>query len=388
MIFKEDFVFVTGGNSNYRIPSIVVDKRGTVHAFCSDRRGTVRDDASEMVIVYARKKLGEDWEPIRELAYIPGWAINIGSAVYDEETDTVMCNGLRVPKMKNEFVDFTEEELLETERREKEVGVSRGQFWVYSTDGGDTWQDRPMDLEKVEIEHIDGRKVLLGGFPHGSGSGIQLRFGEHKGRLLCPSRTEVGQYYDVYGLQTLCYNNSIYSDDHGVTWKASAPVQVGTGEGTLCENADGTIAYNSRAYFYNERRYLATSTDGGETYGDFRIDEFLRETHGGGCNAALFRIDKADLKDTSILPEGSEGVTLFSNPRSSTRDHMTVCVSFDGGKTWPKTKLIYEGCTAYSSLAFSKADQCVYLLYEMGKESPYEGLSVAAFDLEWLLATS
>lgn len=385
MYRKEDLIFVTGGQSNYRIPSIVAGKDGTIHAFCNDRRATVRDDASESVIVYVRKKLGQDWEPVRELAYIPGWAISMGAAVYDEITDTVMCSCKRIPKQKNEFKAYTEKELEETKRREEESGIKGGPALLYSIDGGDTWQERPHIIEEETFTHWDGSQVSVAGSQHGSGNGIQLRHGKHKGRLICPSRIATGQCYDMEDIRKLCYNNAIYSDDHGLTWKASKPVQVGTGEGTLIENADGTITYNSRAYYKDQKRYLATSTDGGASFGDFRTDDYLMEEKNIGCNASYLRVEREDISDTSLLPQDADGITVFVNPRSESRDHMTACISFDGGKSWKHTKLIHEGPCAYSCITFSRKEQYFYLLYECGKNDPYdEGLAIASFDLEWL----
>ena len=92
------------------------------------------------------------------------------------------------------------------------------------------------------------------------------------------------------------------------------------------------------------------------------------------------------IRDASLLPSGADSVTLFVNPRSAARENMTVCYSFDSGKTWTGTKCIYEGACAYSSLDFNEADQKFYLLYEKGISSPYEhGIAAAEFDLEWIL---
>ena len=366
---------------------MVADKHGVVYAFCNDRKDTDYDGAAEVHLVGARKKPGQDWEAVKTLDSVPDWAISMGAAVYDEEEDIVMCSGWRIPKQKDEFASYTEEELAENEKREKELGIYAGQFLLYSTDGGENWQDRPLVIETVDFVHKTGELFKLGGYCHGSEHGVQLRHGAHKGRLLCPSRTQAGEYHSWEELTEYCYNNTIYSDDHGVTWKAGAPVQIGTGEGTLIENADGTITYNSRAFFKDQKRYLATSTDGGETFGDFRTDDFLLEEINIGCNASFLRVEKADLADTSLLPADADGITLFANPRSKVRDHMTVCYSFDGGKTWAGLKEIYAGPSGYSSLTFSAPEQKFYLVYERGiKHYIDQGIAAACFDMEWLLS--
>ena len=392
MFAKEVLLFPTTERSNYRIPSIVATKDGTVLAFCNDRKNTVADEAAEVSLVCSSKKAGEDWSPIKPLVEISGWACNIGSAVYDELIDTVMCSFNRSPLTRSEWGDYTKEQLAEMDRqaaeRAKELGIERGDFLLKSSDGGKTWSESKHVVNTYTFTTEEGKTHTIGGGCHGSAHGIQLRHGVHKGRLLCPSRVVVGKYKWFDELSRVCYNNAIYSDDHGKTWYASAPVQLGTGEGTLIETSDGTIIYNSRAYFRDQKRYLANSTDGGETYGDFRTDDFLIEEKAIGCNASFLCVEQADLKDISILPEGADSVTVFVNPRAETRRNMTACVSFDSGTTWVHTKTICESESAYSSLVFSPIDQHFYLMYEKGgAKNPYEqGIALLEFDLEWLLA--
>ncbi len=375
MFYNEHLVFPTGGRSHYRIPSVIVTQNGTVLAFCNDRRDTVDDHAPETDLVMASKGLGERWSPVRSLAHVDGWACTVGAAVYDENVDVAFCSGMRIPVTRYEFGQFTEEEkkafAKQTEEKVRQAGVPAGDFLLYSKDAGTSWNERALQIEPYLFDH----RIPLRGSCHGSGAGITLRHGEHAGRLLCPSRVATGEYHDMDGLRKHSYNNAIYSDDHGLTWKASAPVQAGTGEGTLMETADGSILYNSRAYYEDRKRYLATSVDGGASFGDFRTDGFLTDTAYMGCNASLLRV------------AGENGaVTVFANPRSADRDHLTASISFDDGKTWTRTKLIHEGRSAYSSLAFSHKEQAFYLLYELGDNDPYDcGIMCACFDLEWLL---
>jgi len=390
-MFTEKILFPTGGRSNYRIPSIAVTKDGTVIAFCNDRKDSVIDHAEEAALVCAVKKPGCDWSEVKTLAGIPGWACGIGSAVYDPVTDTVMCSGGRSPVAKNEFGKYTAEELAEMERRAeekaKELGIRRGGFLLCTSDGGDTWYEREFAVKTRELTRDDGVTVNIGGGCHGSSHGICLRYGAHKGRLICPSRFASGSYNTWDGLRKYSYNNAVYSDDHGLTWQASAPVQVGTGEGTLIERGDGTLLYNSRAYFNDQRRYLADSADGGETWGNFRTDDFLIEEKNIGCNASFLRVSREDLKDDSLLPGGCGSVTVFVNPRAETRRNMTCCVSFDEGVTWSVTRTVWEKAAAYSSLDYDPVSGHFFLLYERGNgTNPYEsGIAVSEFDLGWLL---
>ena len=393
MEYSEQVLFSSSGRSNYRIPSLIVTNSGTALAFCNNRMDTVDDHAAEKTLVSARKPAFGDWESIRTLASVPGWACSIGSAVYDENADTAMCTCSRIPVTTHEFRRLSDEERAAVERetadRVRKTGIAPGDFLLFSDDDGQTWKERPLEIEPYSFQRDDGAVLSVGGSCHGSAHGVTLRHGKHAGRLLMPSRVAVDEYHDFIEIRRASYNNSIYSDDHGLTWKASAPVQAGTGEGALMEDGSGVITYNSRAYYADQKRRLATSTDGGETYGDFRQDDFLIEEKAIGCNASLLRVERSELTDDSLLPEGIDSITLFINPRAAERTNLTACVSFDSGRTWTHTKRIHASRCAYSSLAFSKAEQRFMLLYECGEKNPYDtGIVFASFDLEWLLSQS
>jgi len=391
MYSNEKLIFPTGGRSNFRIPSMIVTNSGTVLAFCDDRKDTVSDSTAETALVMCRKRPGEDWSDVIYVVEKAGWSCGIGSAVYDAETGTAMLMGGRGPGSFHEFKEYTKEELEErarqVEAKAKADGVILGSFILESTDDFETHTERPHTCAPVQQTHWDGNGYTVGCGTHGSAHGIQLKHGQYKGRLLCPGRTNIAKHTDFKGLAKCTYNNAMYSDDHGKTWQASNCVQVGTGEGTLIENADGTITYNSRAYFNDQKRYLATSTDGGATYGDFRTDDFLIEEKNIGCNASFIRVELDEIKDKSMLPEGAKDVTVFCNPRAATRDNMCACVSFDSGKTWSKVKVIYPGHAAYSSLIWNPVTQTFVLVYERGENNCYsDGLAAIEFDLEWLLS--
>ena len=397
MFFDETKIFASGGQSNYRIPSIVVTNDGTVCAFCNDRIGSLKDHADNVALVCAVKKPGKPWGEVKVLSYLPGWSCHIGSAVYDDVIGRIIVTFHRSPVAKNEFGKYTQEELDELDRRRKEavaqaakIGISAGARRLVSDDNGEHFVEEAHEVQKVIQTHWDGTQHLVGGSCHGSAHGIRLRHGSHAGRLLCPSRTKIGHYSDWIKIRECVYNNAIYSDDHGVTWKASQCVQIGTGEGTLIERGDGSILYNSRAYFADGKRYLAVSHDGGESYGDFSTDSYLTEETHIGCNASFLRLELDDLPDRSCLPEGAVDVILFCNPRAETRRRMTACVSFDSCKHFQEAKVIFDGPCAYSSLDYDKNTGHFYLLYEKGnpekgKGPCSEGLCVAEFDLEWLL---
>lgn len=393
MYYHEELLFPSDGKSNYRIPSLIITRDGAVLAFCNDRKNTVRDHAVDTALVYAKKAPGKGWtKPITLLEH-PGICCLIGSAVYDGETNTSIVFVKR-KIARDEFGDFSDEEMekLEAEdaRLAGERGIELGSFQFESRDSGETWTLKKLCEEPLLFRHINGKEVLATLHTHGGAHGIQLRHGKYRGRLLCPSRFFTGRYTTWEEISNFVYNNAVYSDDHGKTWKVSSPVQLGTGEGTLIELENGEILYNSRAYFRDGKRYLAKSTDGGATFADQGSDPFLREEKRIGCNASFLRVERKDLGDEiagKYLPAEADSLTVFINPRADTRCNLTACISFDSGKTWREARCICPGPAAYSGLDFSPVDRHFHLIYEKGEVKPCDlGIAAAEFDVEWLLS--
>jgi sialidase-1 len=87
------------------------------------------------------------------------------------------------------------------------------------------------------------------------------------------------------------------------------------------------------------------------------------------------------------LPVKGRDVLIFSNIESKEgRHHGTVWASFDGGRSWPIKRLVYDGRFAYSSLNAGRPDTpsegWIYLFFEGGPEG---GGTMVRFNLSWLL---
>ena len=212
--------------------------------------------------------------------------------------------------------------------------------------------------------------------------GITLRHGEHAGRLIRPAR-HYGKGNDRKYWPTH-YTTAIYSGDGGKTWDTSKPfAETATGEACVVELSDGRLYYNSRSHWNKhkppKRRRHAWSDDGGKTWRDWQVVEILPDgpqdtTY--GCMGGLTR-----------LPVKGRDIVLYSNCDSPKgRHHGTVWASFDGGKTWPLKRLVFEGAFAYSSLSAgrpgTKSEGQIYLFFEGG---PQGGATMARFNLSWLL---
>ena len=256
-----------------------------------------------------------------------------------------------------------------------------------SQDNGLVWEREVIEIKPNIMNHGTGD------VPIGIASmetGITLKYGEHKGRLLIAGRVQPpfgnnDQEYWVYN-----YNTAMFSDDRGKSWQVSNGIMSGTGEAALMELSDGRIYYNSRSHMsIDHRRRIAWSHDGGEKFVDWYVSDDLFEIgepfyfkYGTkpsyGCRAGLARIPDG------IIP--ANDVLVYSTPDwiGGWRYQMTVWISFNGSATWPVKRLIDANFSAYSSLAVDD-DGTVYLLYEGGENKLYDETSVAVFNLKWLL---
>ena len=257
-----------------------------------------------------------------------------------------------------------------------EDGHPPSKLTVYrSEDNGKTWEKHDCEIKKDK----EGNMPSM----HMNEHGITLRHGEHKGRIIRPSRWYAGKNHNSRWPKH--YTNAIYSDDRGKTWHASEPFpEQGTGEACIVELSDGTLYYNSRVHWEkaerNTRRRCAFSRDGGKTWEDWRIVDILPDGHqhrSYGCMGGLAR-----------LPVKGRDILVFSNldtPKAN-RERITVWMSPDGGQTWPVKRLVYDGASAYSSMSAGRSDTpsegSVYLMFEGG---PGGGAQIGRFNLAWVL---
>jgi sialidase-1 len=170
------------------------------------------------------------------------------------------------------------------------------------------------------------------------------------------------------------YSHVIYSDDHGQTWHLGGRTpQHQVNECEVVELTGDRLLLNMRNYDRSQHhRQVAVSDDGGLTWKDQRFDPALIEPI---CQASLRRYS---------WPEEGENILLFSNPASETeRVNMTVRLSYDEGQTWPATRTLHAGPSAYSCLAVLATGE-IACLYEAEEEHPYESIVLAVFPLDWL----
>jgi len=341
---KDIFVSGTDGYHTYRIPSIIVSPKGTILAFCEGRKNR-RADTGDIDLVLKRSfDGGKIWQ---SLQIVRDEGLNVCGnpcPVVDRETGTIWL------LMTHNLGSDDEREIWE------QTGEGTRTVWITkSVDDGATWS-----LPKNITASTKAKNWTW--YATGPGVGIQLS----SGRLVIPcdhGEAQTNKYF----------SHIIFSDDHGQTWQIGGTAGDKTNECQVVERVDGSLLLNMRNYSNHRLRALATSADAGLNWSAVTYDFMLPEPI---CQASLLRFTDEECGDRNRI--------LFSNPASNTsRILMTVRLSYDEAKTWPVAKILHPGPAAYSCLTILP-DQTIACLYERGEESPYEKITFAHFNLEWL----
>lgn len=327
------------GVPNYRIPALAVTNNGVVIAVCDARAGDGHDLPNDIDLVMRRSTdSGERWNSSRVIADFGLQGCGDAALLVDRDSGRLWCLFTYAPDGVG-------------------VGTSQpgidGQTFqlhlMHSDDDGETWS-MPRNIN-AEVKNPEWDAVWSS-----PGNGFQ----DGKGRLYFPISRKS---------RNTLYSHFICSDDHGATWRMGGPVGVNTNEWTLVQRTNGDLLANLRSDAGKNLRAVATSSDRGSTWKDFNHHPDLIEPV---CQASMIRCDDDD-----------KSYLMFSNPADVNRRRMTVKLSEDEGRTWPIEKVIYSGPAAYSSLAVLP-DGNVGILYECGRESPYETVTFAKFSLEWM----
>ncbi len=340
------------GYINCRIPGIVVTTKGTLLAYCEARKGKGGDWDPIEILLRRSTDAGRTWaEEPRKIAGDGKQTFNNPVAIVDSKDGVI------------HFLYCIEYARC---------------FYMRSDDDGKSFSE-PVEITAAfePFKKDYAWDVIATGPTHG----IQLM----NGRLLVPVWLSTGGKKHHPSVVA-----TIYSDDHGKTWKHGDIAVTSTAdvpdpnETVAVELLDGKVMLNSRNESTKSRRVTVTSADGATGWSKPAFDEALVEPI---CNASIIRLS---------FPGGGHatGRIVFANPNSTEavpnrkpaagkgpsykRQNLTLRLSTDDGKTWTASRAVEPGPSGYSDLAVGP-DLTIYCLYEKSG-----GLTLARVMPDWL----
>ena len=357
------------GFTLYRIPGIVVTAKGSVLAYCEARKFTDADRGEIEIHLRRSTDGGKTFAAAKQVAHL----------------------GPRLPrnphmpsKKQDKDMGGPEEQTVNNP-----VGIAARDgtvhllycveymraFHLRSEDDGLTWST-PQEITAA----FDGFRGELDwqAIATGPGHAIEMK----SGRLCVPFW--MATYAKKAPLRKAV--GTIFSDDGGRTWKRGGITIPDAGEPNIAPLSDGGVLLTARNSHAESRRLVTRSADGATNWSPPVFADELLEP---GCMAGITAHPGTSTVKGPLL--------LFSHPHTTDREHaarrdVTIHLSRDDGKTWPVSRTLQPGPSAYSDLAVLP-DGTVLCFYESGTDVPkvqrkrdwaYANLTLARFNLEWL----
>jgi len=352
--FFDVFPANSNGVTRHRIPGVIVTTKGTVLAYCEARINNSSDWGEIEVHLRRSTDSGRTWDAPRRIAHRGTRLEGNPRKKQGGEREQTVNNPVAIVDRVTGAIEFV-----------YCVNYARA-FAMRSTDDGVTWS------EPVEItasfepfrRHYDWKVIATG-----PGHGIQIK----SGRLVVP----IWLAYGGVGDHGPSAAGTIYSDDHGKTWRAGDIAVPNAGdysspnETMLTELSDGRVMLVTRSLSKANRKIVTIGPDGATRWEKPVFQEQLWEPR---CMASI------------TSHQSRPGTLLFSNPHTlppspggkSARENLSIKLSRDDGKTWPVNRTLDAGPSAYSDLAVLP-DGRVLCLYEAGND-----IRLARFDLAWV----
>jgi len=353
----------TNGIARYRIPGIVVTPKGSVLAYSEARRNSSSDWGEIEIHLRRSTDGGKTWEAGKHIAHhgerLEG---NPHKKKDGGEKEQTVNNPVAIVDRDTGAIEFL-----------YCINYARC-YAMRSTDDGLTWST-PVDVTATFEpfrKHYDWKVIATG-----PGHGIQLK----SGRLVVP----IWLAYGKEGDHAPSAAATIYSDDHGKTWLAgdlAVPNNSDFGnpnETMLAELSDGHVMLVTRSVSKPNRKIITLSPNGATGWSKPAFHDQLWEPI---CMASI------------TAHPSQPGTLIFSNPHTlkldkdgketpagrGKRENLSIKLSRDDGKTWPISKTLDAGPSAYSDLAVLP-DGTVLCLWETKND-----IQCARFNLDWITA--
>ena len=368
----------TAGFVSYRIPGLIVTAKGSVLAYCEARKNSGADWGEIEIHLRRSTDGGRTFSTVQQIAHLgPRLPRNPVALAHKSggPAEQTVNNPVAIAD-RDGIVHFLY--CVEYLRC----------FYLRSADDGVTWSSPVEITSTFEQFRPDWPWRVIA---TGPGHGIQLRHG----RLVVPvwlAKSTGSPHGEAVA-------SVIFSDDHGSTWQRGTIAipndahTPGPSEATVTELGDGRVMLIARTHALSNRKAVTFSRDGATQWSKPVFADALLEPV---CMAGLVRWpDQGD---------GAPSRILFSNPDTldradgkakagdrRDRKNVSVKLSRDDGRTWPVSRTLEPGPSAYSDLAVL-SDGTALCFYESGRGQPAPGtrpwpyafLTLARFNLEWI----
>ena len=351
----------TNGIARFRIPGIVVTPKGTVLAYSEARRNSSSDWGEIEIHLRRSTDGGKTWEAAKHIAHhgarLEG---NPHKKKDGGEKEQTVNNPVAIVDRDTGAIEFL-----------YCINYARC-YAMRSIDDGLTWST-PVDVTATFEpfrKHYDWKVIATG-----PGHGIQIK----SGRLVVP----IWLAYGKEGDHAPSAAATIYSDDHGKTWLAgdlAVPNNSEFGnpnETMLAELSDGRVMLVTRSVSKPNRKIITLSPNGATDWSKPTFHDQLWEPI---CMASI------------TAHPAKPGTLIFSNPHTlkldkdgketpagrGKRENLSIKLSRDDGKTWPVSKTLDAGPSAYSDLAVLP-DGTILCLWETKND-----IQCARFNLDWI----
>jgi sialidase-1 len=211
------------GYHTYRIPALIVSKQGTVLAFCEGRKNDMQDTGRIDLLLKRSTDGGRTWSK-QQVVWSDGHnTCGNPCPVVDQATGGIwlLLTWNRGDDEEGHIIAMTSKD-------------TRRPYVTNSADDGRTWSPAGEITAAV-------KPAEWGWYSTGPGNAIQLCRGPHRGRLVIPC------CYSKAGAKGTYFSHTIYSDDHGQSWRlGGTSPEGGVDESAVVELCDGLMGFDEQ----------------------------------------------------------------------------------------------------------------------------------------------
>ncbi len=348
-------VFVAGaeGHKSYRIPAIIALPQGKLLAFCEGRVNDAGDFGDINIVMKTSSDQGRTWSHLQTV-------VDADSLQAGNPAPVIDMTDPRFPAGRI-FLFYNTGNNHEAEVR-KGKGV-REVWYKTSADGGITWSNAVNITLQVHkpLQPATNPAYRFSedwrSYANTPGHAIQFSSGKYKGRIFIAANHSAGDpqlHFTDYRA------HGFYSDDHGSSFRLSADLPMpGGNENMAVQLSADRLMLNYRNQKGDVKaRIVAISSNGGDTWDTAYFDKNLPDPV---CQGSILQAGKY---------RGKPVLAFCNAADTARRNHLTVRISFDEGKTWAQNYLIDQApegnkgdYTAYSDIVSLAANK-LGVLYE------------------------